>query len=158
MNNVCVCGLARVLASSAQSTLPECLLNFPGSLHPRNKAEVGRRLALQLAVVEGLLPANVAPSGPAVASVLASASGALLRLQAGLTSDGVALVPGSVRVCLARLCVCVCVCVYVCVCACMRMRCRHASHASSCAWPACYWPCVRVALLSSLSAEGRDGG
>jgi hypothetical protein len=37
---------------------------YKGGIHPRNKTEVGRRLALKLAAIEGILPTGTLASGP----------------------------------------------------------------------------------------------
>ena len=45
----------------------------PCAQHPRNKTEVGRRLALRLAQLEGVLPRGLLPDGPILASAVAQA-------------------------------------------------------------------------------------
>jgi len=63
-----------------------------GGIHPRNKTEVGRRLALRLAVIEGVLPAGAIGEGPRPGSASQSGGVVTLALDAA-TSPGVALVP-----------------------------------------------------------------
>jgi len=63
-----------------------------GGLHPRNKTEVGRRLALRWAALEGVLPAGVASTGPVLASVAAAPGGARLAFEPA-SAAGLALSP-----------------------------------------------------------------
>ncbi len=49
-------------------------------IHPRNKTEFGRRLALAYARVEGLLPAGVVAQGPVAASAAVEDGGASVLL------------------------------------------------------------------------------
>ena len=46
-----------------------------GGIHPRNKTEVGRRVALRLAVLEGIAPDSGAADGPIAASFAPAADG-----------------------------------------------------------------------------------
>jgi len=65
-----------------------------GDLHPRNKTEFGRRLAIAWAAAEGLLPAGVAGSGPRLATVaLDGSGGVLLSFAGGVDAQGLALAP-----------------------------------------------------------------
>ncbi len=63
-----------------------------GGIHPRNKTEAGRRLALQLAFLEGVLPAGSFANGPQITSATQSGTTVTLSLDA-TTSAGAALVP-----------------------------------------------------------------
>lgn len=46
-----------------------------GKIHPRNKTEVGRRLALKFAQLEGILPAGVVPEGPIATGIVPTSTG-----------------------------------------------------------------------------------
>ena len=63
-----------------------------GGIHPRNKTEAGRRLAFQLAFLEGVLPAGSFANGPQITSATQSGATVTLSLDA-TTSAGAALVP-----------------------------------------------------------------
>ena len=63
-----------------------------GGIHPRNKTEAGRRLAFQLAFLEGVLPAGAVADGPKITSATQSGATVTLSLDA-TTSVGVALIP-----------------------------------------------------------------
>ena len=56
-------------------TPPTC--GFHGGIHPRNKTEVGRRVALQLAQLEGALPAGALAAGPLPTDFSAAPPGGL---------------------------------------------------------------------------------
>lgn len=62
-----------------------------GDVHPRNKTEFGRRLALAYAEAEGLLPPGVAGSGPQLATVALDAGSVLLTFNGSAT--GLAFAP-----------------------------------------------------------------
>ena len=65
-----------------------------GGLHPRNKTEFGRRLALALAGMEGWLPQGIIGSGPRLAAIAANAAGGLdLTFEADGSAAGLALSP-----------------------------------------------------------------
>jgi hypothetical protein len=66
-----------------------------GDVHPRNKTEFGRRVALAYAQGEGLLPAGVAGGGPAFAGAALAPDGGsvLLSFAAGLAGAGLRLAP-----------------------------------------------------------------
>lgn len=66
-----------------------------GDLHPRNKSAFGYRIALAYAEMEGLLPAGVAGSGPALASAALApdAGSVVLTFESGIASQGLRLAP-----------------------------------------------------------------
>ena len=66
-----------------------------GGLHPRNKTEFGRRLALAWAEAEGLLPAGVVARGPDFAGAAVEAGGAtvLVTFAPGPARAALALAP-----------------------------------------------------------------
>ena len=64
-----------------------------GGLHPRNKTEFGRRLALALALAEGWLPPGVLGAGPALAGAAPSAGGVALTFAADGSAAGLELKP-----------------------------------------------------------------
>ena len=70
------------------------LASHPTSPAPgrRNKTEVGRRLALRLAVIEGVLPAGAIGEGPRPGAASQS-NGAVTIVLDAATSPGAALVP-----------------------------------------------------------------
>ena len=70
-------------------TPPSCSRH--GGIHPRNKTEAGRRLAFQLALLEGVLPVGFIADGPKIESATQSGTTVTLSLDA-TTSVGVALV------------------------------------------------------------------
>ena len=59
---------------------------------PPHLPQVGRRAALRLAAIEGVLPAGLLADGPVVTKVSATATGAVVQLSS-VTSAGLALVP-----------------------------------------------------------------
>ena len=67
---------------------PRCPFN--GGIHPRNKTEVGRRVALKLAEIEGVLPAGAVASGPvpAAGGFAPSAAGATLSFTPASIPNG----------------------------------------------------------------------
>ena len=71
-------------------TPPKC--PFHGGIHPRNKTEVGRRLAVRLAQLEGVLPPGLLADGP-LHSAFAQAPGSVTITFQADTSTGLALVP-----------------------------------------------------------------
>lgn len=62
-----------------------------GGIHPRNKSEVGRRMALRYASLEKLLP-DVVADGPVPVKFVVNATGVNIAFSKE-TSDGIALVP-----------------------------------------------------------------
>lgn len=71
-------------------TPPTC--GFHGGIHPRNKTEVGRRLAARFAQLEGVLPAGLLADGP-IHSGFAQTTGAVTITYQADTSIGMSLVP-----------------------------------------------------------------
>jgi len=68
--------------------------NYRGGIHPRNKTEVGRRLALKLAELEGVLPPGAVAGGPAVGTSSVDAAGVdLVVLPASAPGGALALAP-----------------------------------------------------------------
>jgi hypothetical protein len=65
---------------------PSC--PFRGGIHPRNKTEVGRRLALRLAELEGVLPPGALATGPVATDFSPSASGVTLSFAAASIPAG----------------------------------------------------------------------
>lgn len=66
-----------------------------GDLHPRNKTEFGRRIALAYGAVEGVLPPGVAGGGPVLAGTELAADGAsvVVTFQGGVAGEGLHLAP-----------------------------------------------------------------
>lgn len=66
-----------------------------GDIHPRNKTEFGRRLALAYAQVEGILPAGISGSGPVLTGSQLAPDGqsVLLSFESGLSGKGLQLSP-----------------------------------------------------------------
>lgn len=64
-----------------------------GGLHPRNKTEFGRRVALKWAELEGVLPAGVLASGPVAASATLDGAGAVLVTFTRAGSGALTLMP-----------------------------------------------------------------
>jgi hypothetical protein len=71
-------------------TPPTC--GFHGGIHPRNKTEVGRRLAARLAQLEGVLPPGLLADGP-LRTGLSQAQGAVSIQYAPASAPGLALAP-----------------------------------------------------------------
>ncbi len=71
-------------------TPPTC--GFHGGIHPRNKTEVGRRLAARLAQLEGVLPGGLLADGP-LHSSFEQAPGSVTISFAAESAPGLALAP-----------------------------------------------------------------
>jgi hypothetical protein len=63
---------------------PSC--PFRGGIHPRNKTEVGRRVALRLAELEGVLPPGALATGPVATAFSPSATGSGVTLSFNASS------------------------------------------------------------------------
>jgi hypothetical protein len=75
---------------------PYCLhpVWYVGGIHPRNKTQVGLRLALKLAAIEGILPPDTVATGPVASGFSAGGAGVHFTVDAASAPSGaLTLVP-----------------------------------------------------------------
>ena len=68
---------------------------YNGGIHPRNKTEVGRRLALKLAEIEGVLPQGVVATGPVPSGFSANGAGVTFAVDAASAPGGALALTGT---------------------------------------------------------------
>lgn len=92
LSNTAVAIAADIGNTKNSSFYPHC--NYVGGIHPRNKTQVGLRLALKLAAIEGILPPDTIATGPVASGFSAGGAGVHFTVDAASAPGGaLTLVP-----------------------------------------------------------------